>query len=73
MINAMGTQACTFKQLWDNVSPLFILLIILNKMFQFELHSHLAGIHTKILVHEKGLVVKHIKAPARGKAQLPVL
>ena len=34
-------------------------------MFQFELHPHIGKIRTDILVHTKGGVIKHIKAPAR--------
>ena len=54
-------------------SPLSILLIILNKTFQFELHPHIGEIRTKILVYDKGGVIKHIKAPARVNAELPGL
>ena len=44
--------------------------MILNKMFQFELHPHISDISTEIFVYEKGGVVKHIKAPTRVKAEL---
>ena len=42
-------------------------------MFQFELHPNIDEIHTDILVYEKGGVIKHIKAPARVKVELPDL
>ena len=42
-------------------------------MFQFELHPHIGEINTDILVSEKGGVIKHIKAPARVKVELPDL
>ena len=42
-------------------------------MFQFELHPHIGDIRTDILLYEKGLVVKHIKAPERVNVKLPDL
>ena len=36
-------------------------------MFQFELHSE---IRTKILVYEKGGVIKYLEAPAINKVEL---
>ena len=42
-------------------------------MFQFELHPHIGEIRTDILLYEKGLVVKHIKAPERVNVELPDL
>ena len=42
-------------------------------LFQFELHPHIDKIRTEILVHEKGGAIKHIKAPARVKVELPDL
>ena len=39
-------------------------------MFQFELHQHIDEIHTVIMLHEKGVVIKYIKAPARAKLEL---
>ena len=42
-------------------------------MFQFELHPHIGEICADILVYEKGRVVKHIKATARVKVELPNL
>ena len=47
--------------------------MILNKIFQFELHPHIGEIRTKIWVYEKGGVIKHIKASAKVKAELPDL
>ena len=47
--------------------------MILNKMSQLELHPHIGEIRTKMLVFEKGGVIKHIKAPARVKGELPDL
>ena len=47
--------------------------MILNELFQFELHLHIAKIHREMLVYEKGWVIKHVKAPARVKAELPDL
>ena len=40
-------------------------------MFQFELHPHVGEIRTNSLVSEKGEVIKHIKAPARVKVEIP--
>ena len=45
--------------------------MILNKIFQFELHPHIGEICTTILVYEKCGVIQHIKAPARVVAELP--
>ena len=42
-------------------------------MFQFELHPHTGEIRTEILVYEKGGVIKHVKAPAINKVELPHL
>ena len=39
-------------------------------MFQFELHPHLGEIRTKILVYEKGGLIKHVKAAAINKLDL---
>ena len=39
-------------------------------MFQFELHPHTGEIHTEILVYEKGVVIKHVEAPAINKVEL---
>jgi hypothetical protein len=36
-------------------------------MFQYELHPHTGEIRTKILVYEKGGVIKHVEAPAINK------
>ena len=36
-------------------------------MFQFELNPHTGEIRTKILVYEKGGVIKHVEAPALNK------
>ena len=47
--------------------------MIFNQMFQFELHLHIGEIQTEILVYGKGGVIKHFKAPARVKAELPNL
>ena len=47
--------------------------MILNKMFQFELHPHISEIRTETLVYDKGGVIKHIKTPARVKSELPDL
>ena len=54
-----------------DASPPF--LMIKNLMFQFELHPHIGEIRTDILVYEKVGVIKHIKAPARVKVELPDL
>ena len=40
-------------------------------MFQFELHPNIGEIRTEILVYEKSWVIKHIKATARVKSELP--
>ena len=42
-------------------------------MFQYNLHPHIGEIRTEILVYHKGGVIKHIKAPARVKVELPNL
>ena len=42
-------------------------------MFQIELHLQIGEIRTDILVHEQDRVIKHIKAPARVKVELPDL
>ena len=42
-------------------------------MFQFELHPHIGEIRREMLVYEKGVVIKDIKAPARVNAELPNL
>ena len=47
--------------------------MILNNMFKFELHPYIGEIGNEIFVREKGGVIKHIKAPARVKAELPGL
>ena len=39
-------------------------------MFQFELQPQIGYIRTDILVYEKGVLIKHIKAPARVKVEL---
>ena len=39
-------------------------------MFQFELHPHTGEINTEIFVYEKGLVIKHVEAPAINKIDL---
>ena len=39
-------------------------------MFQFELHPYTGEIRTKILVYEKGGVIKHREAPAINKVEL---
>ena len=39
-------------------------------MFQFELYPHTGEIRAKILVYEKGGVIKHVKAPAINKVEL---
>ena len=39
-------------------------------MFQFELHPNTGEINTKILVYEKGGVIKHVEAPAINKVEL---
>ena len=39
-------------------------------MFHFEFHPHTGEIRTKILVYEKGGVIKHVKAPAINKVDL---
>ena len=44
--------------------------MVLDKMFQFELHPHTGEIRTEILVYEKGGVIKHVKAPAINKVDL---
>ena len=50
-------------------APSSILLMILNQILLFEMHQHIGEICTKILVYDKGWVVKHIKAPARVKTE----
>ena len=47
--------------------------MIQNKKNHFQWHPHIDEIHTKILVYEKGRVIKQIKAPARVKVELPDL
>ena len=42
-------------------------------MFQFELNQHIDEIRTDNLVYEKGGVIKHFKAPARVRDELPDL
>ena len=42
-------------------------------MFLFESHQHIGEIRTNILGYEKGWIIKHIKAPARVKVELPDL
>ena len=44
--------------------------MILNKMFDFQLHPHIPEIRTEIFVYEKGGVIKPIKAPAIVKVEL---
>ena len=44
--------------------------MIQDKMFKFELHPHTGEIHTKILVYDKGGVIKHLEAPAINKVEL---
>ena len=39
-------------------------------MFNFELHLQIREIHAEILVYEKGVVIKHIKAPATLKVEI---
>ena len=39
-------------------------------MFQFELYPHAGEIRTKMLVYEKGGVIKHVKASAINKVDL---
>ena len=41
-------------------SPLSLLLIFFNKIFQFEFHPHIDEISMEILVYEKGVVIEHI-------------
>ena len=38
-------------------------------MFQFEFHPHTGEIRTKILMYERGGVIKHVKAPAINKVE----
>ena len=42
-------------------------------MFQFELHPHVGEFRTDMLVYNKGGLIKHIKAPAKVKFELPDL
>ena len=42
-------------------------------MFKFKFHPPIDEICTEMLLYEKGGVIKHIKAPARVKAELPDL
>ena len=44
--------------------------MILDKMFQFELHQHTGKIRKEVVVYEKGGVIKHVKAPAINKVEL---
>ena len=50
-----------------------IFIMIQNKKIQFQWHPHIGEIHTKILVYQKGRVIKNIKAPARVNVELPDL
>ena len=47
--------------------------MILSTMFQFELHPHIGEIRTEMLFYEKGEIIKHIKALAQVKTELPDL
>ena len=38
-------------------------------MLHFELHPHIPEIHTKLLVNEKGVLIKHINKPAIVKVE----
>ena len=40
-------------------------------MLELELYPHIGEISTNILVYEKDVEIKHIKAPARVKFELP--
>ena len=42
-------------------------------MYQFELRPHTGEIGTKILVYEKGGVIKHVEASAINKVDLLAL
>ena len=42
-------------------------------MIQFEFHPYIGDIPANTLVYEKGGVIKHIKAQARVKVELPDL
>ena len=46
---------------------------MIKKKASFELHPHICKIRKKILVDEKGGIIKHNKAPARVKVELPDL
>ena len=39
------------------------------QMLHFDFHPHIPEIHTKILLHEKGVLIKLIKAPAIVKVE----
>ena len=44
-----------------------------NQLIHFELHPHIPETHTKMLVYEKGVLIKHIKASAIVKVEFTVL
>ena len=51
--------------------PPSIFLMILNRMFRFELY--IFEIHKDAFVYKKDEVMKHVKAPPRIIAELPDL
>ena len=58
------------KKKMDSFPP-SIFLRIKKYIYIYFLHKHIGEIHTTILGYDKGWVIKHIKAPARVKVELP--
>ena len=44
MINAMGTPACTFKQLWDNVADTKLTIVMWCRILIRSTQRHLAAV-----------------------------